>query len=129
MGLSSGMVTLLFTDIEDSIGLWEADGEATPEASARHNRIVGDQIGVADGHAVKTVGKRFVQCSPTRSPRWRRRRPSSGLSVLSRGRSACPSGCAWRCIRAPAWSATATTRSEMQPVSAAFRDRATIARF
>ena len=43
-----------------------------------------------------------MRCSPTRPPRWRRRWLSSGLPVLSRGRPACPSGCAWRCIREPA---------------------------
>src|SRR5580658_557461 len=59
MGLPSGMVTLLFTDIEDSIRLWEADREAMTDASARHNRIVREQIEAAGGHVVKTVGEAF----------------------------------------------------------------------
>ena len=59
MGLPSGMVTLLFTDMEGSIRLWEADPEAMAEASARHDRIVREQIDVADGHVVKTVGEAF----------------------------------------------------------------------
>ncbi len=59
MGLPSGMVTLLFTDIEDSVRLWEADREAMTGASARHNRIVREQIGAAGGHVVKTVGESF----------------------------------------------------------------------
>jgi class 3 adenylate cyclase len=59
MGFPSGMVTLLFTDIEGSIRLWEADREAMAEASARHNRIVREQIEVADGHVFKTVGEAF----------------------------------------------------------------------
>ena len=59
MGLPSGMVTLLFTDIEDSVRLWEADREAMTEASARHNRMVREQIEAAGGHVVKTVGESF----------------------------------------------------------------------
>jgi len=59
MGFPSGPVTLVFTDIEGSIGLWEADREAMAEASARHNRIVGEQIEVAGGHVFQTVGEAF----------------------------------------------------------------------
>ena len=59
MGLPSGMVTLLFTDIEGGIGLWEADPGAMAEISARHNRIVGEQIEVAGGHVFQTVGEAF----------------------------------------------------------------------
>jgi hypothetical protein len=32
MGFPSGLVTLLFTDIEGGIGLWEADREAMTDA-------------------------------------------------------------------------------------------------
>jgi predicted ATPase/class 3 adenylate cyclase/DNA-binding CsgD family transcriptional regulator len=59
MGFPSGPVTLLFTDIEGSIGLWEADPEAMAKASARHDRIVREQIEVAGGHVFKTVGEAF----------------------------------------------------------------------
>ena len=59
MGFPSGTVTLLFTDVEGSIRLWEADREAMAEASARHNRIVREQIEVAGGQVVKTVGEAF----------------------------------------------------------------------
>ena len=59
MGLPSGMVTLLFTDVEDSIRLWEADREAMTGASARHNRIVREQIEVAGGRVFRTVGEAF----------------------------------------------------------------------
>jgi len=52
-------VTLLFTDIEGSIRLWEADPEAMAEASDRHNRIVREQIEVSGGHVFKTVGESF----------------------------------------------------------------------
>ena len=59
MGFPSGLVTLVFTDIEGSIGLWEADPEAMAEASARHNRIVGEQIERAGGQVYKRVGEAF----------------------------------------------------------------------
>ena len=59
MGFPSGPVTLLFTEIEGGIGLWEADPEAMAEASARHDRIVREQIEVAGGHVFKTVGEAF----------------------------------------------------------------------
>jgi class 3 adenylate cyclase len=52
-------VTLLFTDVEDSDRLWEADREAMAEASARHHRIVREQIEAAGGHVFKTVGEAF----------------------------------------------------------------------
>ena len=59
MGVPSGMVTLLFTDIEGSIGLWEADPEAMAQASGRHNRVVREQIEVAGGRVFTTVGEAF----------------------------------------------------------------------
>ena len=59
MGFPSGPVTLLFTDIEGSIRLWEADPEAMAEALGRHNRIVREQIEVAGGHVVQAVGEAF----------------------------------------------------------------------
>ncbi len=59
MGFPSGTVTLLFTDIEGSIRLWEADREAMAEASAGHSRIVREQIEVAGGQVFKTVGEAF----------------------------------------------------------------------
>jgi class 3 adenylate cyclase len=43
------MVTLVFTDVDGSIRLWEADREAMVEASARHNRIVREQVHAAGG--------------------------------------------------------------------------------
>jgi class 3 adenylate cyclase len=59
MGFPSGMVTLLFTDIEGSTRLWETDPEAMAEASARHNCIVGEQIEGAGGQVFTTVGEAF----------------------------------------------------------------------
>jgi predicted ATPase/class 3 adenylate cyclase/DNA-binding CsgD family transcriptional regulator len=51
------LVTLLFTDIEDGVRLWEADRDAMAAASARHDRIVREQIEAAGGHVFKTVGE------------------------------------------------------------------------
>ena len=53
------MVTFLCTDVEGSVRLWEADSEAMAEASARHNRIVRDQMAAAGGAVVTTVGEAF----------------------------------------------------------------------
>ena len=59
MGFPPGLVTLLFTDVEGSIWLWEADREAMAEASARYDCIVREQVKVAGGRVVKAVGEAF----------------------------------------------------------------------
>jgi predicted ATPase/class 3 adenylate cyclase/DNA-binding CsgD family transcriptional regulator len=59
MGFPSGPVTLLFTEIEDGIRLWEDDREAMAEASARHNRMVREQIEAAGGYVFTAVGEAF----------------------------------------------------------------------
>jgi predicted ATPase/class 3 adenylate cyclase/DNA-binding CsgD family transcriptional regulator len=51
------LVTLLFTDIEGGVRLWEADRDAMAAASARHDRIVRELIEAAGGHVFKTVGE------------------------------------------------------------------------
>ena len=50
-------MTLLFTDIEGGVRLWEADRDAMAAASARHDRIVREQIEASGGHVFKTVGE------------------------------------------------------------------------
>jgi predicted ATPase/class 3 adenylate cyclase/DNA-binding CsgD family transcriptional regulator len=50
-------VTLLFTDIEGGVRLWEADRDAMAAASARHDRIVREQVEASGGHVFKTVGE------------------------------------------------------------------------
>jgi predicted ATPase/class 3 adenylate cyclase/DNA-binding CsgD family transcriptional regulator len=52
-----GLVTLLFTDIEGGVRLWEADRDAMAAASARHDHIVREQIEASGGHVFKTVGE------------------------------------------------------------------------
>jgi len=51
------LVTLLFTDIEDGVRLWEADRDAMAVASARHDRMVRKQIEASGGHIFKAVGE------------------------------------------------------------------------
>jgi predicted ATPase/class 3 adenylate cyclase/DNA-binding CsgD family transcriptional regulator len=51
------LVTLLFTDIEGGVRLWEADRDAMAAASARHDRIVRERIEAFGGHVFKTVGE------------------------------------------------------------------------
>jgi predicted ATPase/class 3 adenylate cyclase/DNA-binding CsgD family transcriptional regulator/tetratricopeptide (TPR) repeat protein len=51
------LVTLLFTDIEGGVGLWEADRDAMAAASVRHDHIVREQIEASGGHVFKTVGE------------------------------------------------------------------------
>jgi class 3 adenylate cyclase len=55
--LADGSVTLLFTDIEGGVRLWEADRDAMAAASGRHDRIVREQIEAFGGHVFKTVGE------------------------------------------------------------------------
>ena len=50
-------MTLLFTDIEGNVRLWEADRDAMAAASARHDRIIREQIEASGGHVFKTVGE------------------------------------------------------------------------
>ena len=59
MGSPAGAVTLLFTDIEGSVRLWEAGREAMAAASARYNRLVREQVGAAVGHVFMAAGEAF----------------------------------------------------------------------
>jgi class 3 adenylate cyclase len=58
-GAPSGTVTLLFTDVEGSTRLWDAEREAMAEALRRHDEIVREAIGQAGGYVFKTVGDAF----------------------------------------------------------------------
>ena len=59
MEFYQGPVALLFTDVEEGVRLWEADRGAMTGASARHNRIVREQIEIRGGHVFKMVGEAF----------------------------------------------------------------------
>jgi class 3 adenylate cyclase len=58
-GVPSGTVTLLFTDVEGSTRLWDAEREAMAAALRRHDEIVREAIGQAGGYVFKTVGDAF----------------------------------------------------------------------
>jgi len=55
----SGTVTLLFTDIEGSTRLWEANAPAMRAALARHDALMRACIDGHDGHVFKTGGDAF----------------------------------------------------------------------
>src|SRR5450631_3024903 len=57
--LPSGTITFLFTDIEGSTKLWEAQHEAMRDALARHDLLMRQSIEAHGGHVVKTVGDGF----------------------------------------------------------------------
>src|SRR5258708_26752556 len=57
MGFSASIATLLFTDVEGGIRLWETDRDAMAEASARYNRIVREHIRASGGRVFTTVGE------------------------------------------------------------------------
>src|SRR5450755_172355 len=57
--LPSGTITFLFTDIEGSTKLWEAQHEAMRDALARHDTLMRQSIEAHGGHVVKTVGDGF----------------------------------------------------------------------
>jgi predicted ATPase/class 3 adenylate cyclase len=66
VGAPSGLVTLLFTDIEGSTRAWEAHPAEMQIALARHDAIVRAQIEDAGGHVFKTAGDAF--CAAFTSP-------------------------------------------------------------
>jgi predicted ATPase/class 3 adenylate cyclase len=55
----SGVVTLLFTDIEGSTSLWESHPTEMKLALARHDELVRSVVEDADGYVFKTVGDAF----------------------------------------------------------------------
>jgi class 3 adenylate cyclase len=58
-GAPSGTVTLLFTDVEGSTRLWDAERDAMGEALRRHDEIVRGAIERSGGYVFKTVGDAF----------------------------------------------------------------------
>ena len=63
--IPSGTVTLLFTDVEGSTRLWEAEPEAMARALRRHDEILRAAIGQAGGFVFKTVGDAFCAAFET----------------------------------------------------------------
>jgi class 3 adenylate cyclase len=65
--IPSGTVTLLFTDVEGSTRLWEAEPELMAQALRRHDEMLRQAIGQAGGFVFKTVGDAF--CAAFATPR------------------------------------------------------------
>lgn len=68
MGLAqapTGTVTFLFTDIEGSTKLWEAHPEEMRVALARHDALMREAIGSANGHVFRTAGDAFYAAFAT----------------------------------------------------------------
>ncbi|HXW86935.1 MAG TPA: adenylate/guanylate cyclase domain-containing protein [Streptosporangiaceae bacterium] len=63
--IPSGTVTLLFTDIEGSTRLWEAEPAPMTAALQRHDAIVRSAVEDASGYVFKTVGDAFCAAFST----------------------------------------------------------------
>jgi predicted ATPase/class 3 adenylate cyclase len=59
VGIPSGTVTLLFTDIEGSTRLWESEPERMAPALRRHDELVRSAIEAVGGYVFKTVGDAY----------------------------------------------------------------------
>ncbi|MBC8140541.1 MAG: tetratricopeptide repeat protein [Armatimonadetes bacterium] len=59
MGMPTGTVTFLFTDIEGSTKLWDAYPDAMRGSLSRHDEIMREQIAAHDGYVFKTIGDAF----------------------------------------------------------------------
>ncbi len=65
--IPSGTVTLLFTDIQGSTRMWEAEPERMALALRRHDEALRAAIESADGYVFKTVGDAFCAAFGTAS--------------------------------------------------------------
>jgi class 3 adenylate cyclase len=63
--IPTGTVTLLFTDIEGSTRMWEAEPEAMTLALRRHDEILRAAIEQTGGYVFKTVGDAFCAAFST----------------------------------------------------------------
>ena len=63
--IPTGTVTLLFTDIEGSTRLWEAEPEAMTRGLRRHDEILRSAIELAGGYVFKTIGDAFCAAFST----------------------------------------------------------------
>ena len=63
--LPTGTVTFLFTDIQNSISLWESDPDAMRSALARHDQLLRGVITQHNGYVFKTMGDAFCAAFAT----------------------------------------------------------------
>ena len=59
MGLPTGTITFLFTDIQRSTRMWEEHDEEMNQALTRHDEIMREAIGNHDGYVFTTAGDAF----------------------------------------------------------------------
>jgi len=59
VGLPTGTVTFLFTDVEGSTKLWEREPEAISKALPRHDELLRSAVEAHSGFVFKTVGDAF----------------------------------------------------------------------
>ena len=65
MGLPSGTVTFVFTDLEGSTARWEAHPEQMAGALARHDAIVREAVGAHGGTVFATMGDGMAAAFPS----------------------------------------------------------------
>ncbi len=63
--IPTGTVTLLFTDVEGSTRLWEAEPEQMAQALRRHDELLRTAVDEAGGYVFKTVGDAFCAAFAT----------------------------------------------------------------
>lgn len=101
----SGIVTLLFTDIEGSTRHWETEPQLMADALRRHDEILRTAIERADGYVFKTVGDAFCAAFTT---------PSGALDAVLT---------AQRQLAAEPWPTSAPIRVRMALHSGACEER------
>ncbi len=117
--LPTGTVTFLFTDIEGSTRLLEAEQEAYRAALARHDALIRQAVVAHGGVVFQQAGDGFSR--GVREPdagacgrRWTARRRSSA----SRGARPASSACGWRCTPARSSCARAASTSGSRSTAA-----------
>jgi class 3 adenylate cyclase len=63
--IPTGIITFLFTDIEDSVKLWQEFPAQMPVNLARHDTLLRAAIEQNDGYVFKTVGDEFCAAFST----------------------------------------------------------------
>ena len=59
IGLPTGTITFLFTDVEGSTKLWERNPEGMSKALSHHDELIRNAVEAHDGFVFKTVGDAF----------------------------------------------------------------------
>jgi hypothetical protein len=97
VGLPTGTVTFLFSDIEGSTRLVQELGDRYPAVRDQHAAIVRQAVEAGGGVEVSTEGDSFLWPSPVRWGRSRRRWPPSAAWPPTSGRPGSRCGSGWVC--------------------------------